>query len=121
MGERTMGSVQQETDFKIIFTKAALGEMKKFADAEALSYFRVSVLPGGCSGFKYEFNLVERPEVDDIIIEQENGLSVVVDPFSSSYLNGTLVHYTMSMQASGFTFQNPNSTAKCGCGSSFTA
>jgi len=56
-----------------------------------------------------------------MVIEQENGLKVVVDPFSMSYLNGTLVHYVMSMQASGFTFQNPNSTAKCGCGSSFAA
>jgi iron-sulfur cluster assembly accessory protein len=116
-----MDSVQQATDFNITFTKAALGEMKKFAEAENANYFRISVLPGGCSGFKYDFNLVDNPEEDDIVIEQENGLKVIVDPFSTSYLNGTLVHYVMSMQASGFTFNNPNSTAKCGCGSSFAA
>jgi len=117
----TMGLVQQEVDFKITFTKAALGEMKKFSEAEGVDYFRIAVLPGGCSGFKYDFNLIDNPEADDMVIEQENGLKVVVDPFSLSYLNGTLVHYVMSMQASGFTFQNPNSTAKCGCGSSFSA
>lgn len=116
-----MDSVQQATDFNITFTKAALGEMKKFAEAEHANYFRISVLPGGCSGFKYDFNLVDNPEEDDVVIEQENGLKVIVDPFSTSYLNGTLVHYVMSMQASGFTFNNPNSTAKCGCGSSFAA
>ena len=116
-----MDSVQQEVDFKITFTKAALGEMKKFAEAEGVNYFRIAVLPGGCSGFKYDFNLIDNPDADDVVIEQENELKVVVDPFSMSYLNGTLIHYVMSMQGSGFTFQNPNSTAKCGCGSSFAA
>ena len=114
-----MDSVQQESDVVLTFTKAALGEMKKFADKEGTDFFRISVLPGGCSGFKYDFTLVDNPEPDDMVLEQENGLKVVVDPFSSSYLNGTLVHYVMTMQSSGFTFQNPNSTAKCGCGSSF--
>ena len=56
-----MDSVQQEVDFKITFTKAALGEMKKFAEAEGVDYFRIAVLPGGCSGFKYDFNLIDNP------------------------------------------------------------
>ena len=116
-----MASVQQETDFSITFTKAALGEMKKYADLENSKFFRIGILPGGCSGFKYEFNIVDMPEEDDMVLEQENGTVVVVDPFSSSYLNGTLVHFTMSLQGSGFTFNNPNSTMKCGCGSSFSA
>jgi len=116
-----MDSVQQETEFNVTFTKAALGEMKKFAEAEGVNHFRIAVLPGGCSGFKYDFTLVDNPEPDDVVVEQENGLKVVVDPFSSSYLNGTLVHYVMDMMGSGFTFKNPNATAKCGCGSSFSA
>ena len=116
-----MDSAQQETDFDISFTKAALGEMKKYADQDNTNYFRISVLPGGCSGFKYDFSLITGPEEGDMVIAQENGVQVVVDPFSSSYLTGTLVHYVVSMQSSGFTFQNPNSTAKCGCGSSFSA
>ena len=72
-----MDSVQQATDFNITFTKAALGEMKKFAEAENANYFRISVLPGGCSGFKYDFNLVDNPEEDDVVIEQENGLRLL--------------------------------------------
>lgn len=116
-----MASALQETEFSITFTNTALAEMKKFSEAENAKYFRVSVLPGGCSGFKYDFNLIDAPESDDILIEQANGITVVVDPFSSMYLNGTLVHYTSNMMGSGFTFQNPNSTAKCGCGSSFAA
>ena len=116
-----MDSVQQENNFNITFTNAALGEMKKFAEKEGIDYFRISVSPGGCSGFKYNFNIIDNPEVDDMVIEQENGLKVVIDPFSSSYLDGTFVHYVMDMMGSGFTFKNPNATAKCGCGSSFSA
>jgi len=116
-----MDSVQQAADFSITFTNAALGEMKKFSEAENSEYFRISVLPGGCSGFKYNFNIIDNPEEDDVVVEQENGLKIVIAPFSSSYLNGTLVHYVIDMMGSGFTFKNPNATAKCGCGSSFSA
>jgi iron-sulfur cluster assembly protein len=115
-----MDSVQQDNDISVTLTKAALQELEMFSQIENTQYFRISVLPGGCSGFKYNFTLIENPEEDDIILEQSNGVKVVVDPFSSSYLNGTLVHYVKEMTRSGFTFQNPNATAKCGCGSSFT-
>lgn len=116
-----MDSVQQEVEVSVTLTKAALKELEMFSQIENTQYFRISVLPGGCSGFKYDFTLIENPEEDDIILEQSNGLKIVVDPFSSSYLHGTLVHYVKEMTRSGFTFQNPNATAKCGCGSSFTA
>lgn len=81
---------------------------------------RVAVLPGGCSGFKYGLNIEERPLDDDIILETQ-GLRVFVDVFSAQYLQGTVIDYVSSMQGSGFTFTNPNSTGGCGCGSSFTA
>lgn len=117
----TMDLVQQENNLGITFTSAALRELETFSQLENTQYFRISVLPGGCSGFKYDFSMIDNPEEDDIILEQSNGIKVVIDPFSSSYLNGTLVHYVKNMMGSGFTFQNPNATAKCGCGSSFTA
>jgi len=114
-------SVQQENEVSVTLTSAALRELEMFSQIENTQYFRISVLPGGCSGFKYDFNIINSPEEDDIVLEQSNGLKIVVDPFSSSYLDGTLVHYVKEMTRSGFTFQNPNATAKCGCGSSFTA
>jgi iron-sulfur cluster assembly accessory protein len=46
---------------------------------------------------------------------------VFVDPFSAQYINGVTIDYVSSMQGSGFTFKNPNSTGGCGCGSSFSA
>jgi len=99
-------------------------EVKKFMTAEGVSPdvggLRVSVQPGGCSGFKYSL-LIEDQAADDDTVLQQDGFRVFVDPFSMQYLNGVQIDYVTSMQGSGFTFKNPNSTGGCGCGSSFSA
>ena len=79
---------------------------------------RVSVLPGGCSGFQYGLNLEEQPREDDEVLVCE-GIRIFVDPFSAQYLQGTRIGYASSFQGSGFTFTNPNASGGCGCGSSF--
>lgn len=108
-------------NFTINFSESALAEMKSFAEKETTDYFRISVMPGGCSGFKYSFELIDTPEEDDIIVEQVNGVKAVVDPFSASYLNNVSVDYVSSMMGSGFKFDNPNASGGCGCGTSFSA
>ena len=57
---------------------------------------------------------------DDLVVET-NGLKLFVDPFSMQYLGGVEIDYVSTFQGSGFTFNNPNATGGCGCGSSFTA
>lgn len=108
----------------LTLTEKAAAEVAKFMEAEQLSGesagLRVSVLPGGCSGFKYSLNIEERSLEDDLVLESA-GVRVFVDGFSAQYLNGVTIDYTSSMQGSGFTFNNPNATGGCGCGSSFTA
>ncbi len=108
----------------LILTDKAAAEVVKFMQSEQLpgesAGLRVSVLPGGCSGFKYSLNIEERSLEDDLVLESA-GIRVFVDGFSAQYLNGVTIDYTSSMQGSGFTFNNPNSTGGCGCGSSFTA
>lgn len=108
----------------INLTENAAGEVLKFMDAEKVAPevggLRVSVLPGGCSGFKYSLNIEEKPLDDDMIIEVGR-IRIFVDGFSLPYLNGVKIDYVSSMQGSGFTFENPNSTGGCGCGSSFNA
>lgn len=108
----------------LTLTDKAAAEVVKFMEAEQLSGesagLRVSVLPGGCSGFKYSLNIEERSLEDDLVLESA-GVRVFVDGFSAQYLNGVTIDYTSSMQGSGFTFTNPNATGGCGCGSSFTA
>ena len=81
---------------------------------------RVSILPGGCSGFQYGLNIEEISEPDDEIFELQ-GIKIFIDPFSSQYLDGIEIDYTSSMMGQGFVFNNPNATGGCGCGSSFTA
>jgi len=108
----------------IHLTPKAVEEVLKFMVAEAVPSetggLRVSVLPGGCSGFKYSLNIEEQALDDDIVLEADR-VKIFVDGFSLPYLNGVRIDYASSMQGSGFTFENPNSTGGCGCGSSFNA
>ena len=120
-------SGMQETatpGFAINLSDRAADEVRKFLEAEKVpaetSGLRVAVLPGGCSGFKYSLNIEEQAGEDDLVFAV-NGVRLFVDGFSAQYLNGVGIDYVTSMQGSGFTFHNPNSSGGCGCGSSFTA
>jgi iron-sulfur cluster assembly accessory protein len=119
VGEQTQG-----TGVQVILTPKAIEEVLKFMAAEQVqpdvAGLRVSVLPGGCSGFKYSLNIEERPLEDDHVLSLDR-IRVFVDGFSLQYLNGVTIDYVTSMQGSGFTFSNPNATGGCGCGSSFNA
>src|SRR5215212_10546954 len=105
-------------------TENAATEIKKFmASEEGLpetAGLRVRVVPGGCSGFQYSLNIEEDSRQGDFLIEQQ-GIKLFVDMFSAQYLNGVVVDYTSNMMGSGFTFENPNATGGCGCGTSFSA
>ena len=122
-----MSSVDEQTQtsgIQILLTPRAVEEVLKFMTAEQVAPesagLRVSVLPGGCSGFKYSLNIEEHPIEDDHVIPV-SGVRVFVDGFSLQYLNGVTIDFVSSMQGSGFTFSNPNATGGCGCGSSFNA
>ncbi len=123
-----MSGIEQQqaptTGFALVITGRAAEEVQKFIAQEQVPVesagLRVSVLPGGCSGFKYSLNIEERALEDDIVADV-NGVRVFVDGFSAQYLTGVTIDYVTSMQGSGFTFSNPNATGGCGCGSSFTA
>jgi iron-sulfur cluster assembly accessory protein len=117
-------STTQQPDVMVVVSSVAATEVKKFMDAEGVTPevggLRVSVQPGGCSGFKYGLLIEDAPAEDDLVLSQE-GVKLFIDPFSAQYLNGVTIDYVTSMQGSGFTFKNPNATGGCGCGSSFTA
>ena len=117
-------STMNQPEVTLVMTPAAAVEVKKFMAAEnvapEMGGLRVSVQPGGCSGFKYSLLIEDKPADDDTIVEQE-GFKVFLDPFSMQYVSGVTVDYVTSMQGSGFTFKNPNATGGCGCGSSFSA
>lgn len=105
-------------------TAPAAEEIKKFFAAEddlpETAGLRVRVVPGGCSGFQYSLNVEEESKSGDFILDQ-HGIKLFVDMFSAQYLNGVQIDYTSNMMGSGFTFENPNATGGCGCGTSFSA
>ena len=117
-------SISTQPELAMTVTPVAGVEVKKFMDAEGVPYdvggLRVSVQPGGCSGFKYGLLIEDAPAEDDLVLDQGE-FRVFVDPFSAQYISGVTIDYVSSMQGSGFTFKNPNATGGCGCGSSFSA
>jgi iron-sulfur cluster assembly accessory protein len=117
-------STMNAPEVLVTITPAAGAEVGKFMQAENVAPevggLRVSVQPGGCSGFKYSLLIEDKPADDDTVIPQ-SGFNLFVDPFSMQYLSGVTIDYVTSMQGSGFTFKNPNATGGCGCGSSFSA
>jgi iron-sulfur cluster assembly accessory protein len=83
------------------------------------SVLRVSVEGGGCSGFQYKFDVQAAPAPDDIVIEQD-GAKVVVDPVSLQYMDGSALDYVNDLIGASFKIENPQATAACGCGTSFS-
>jgi iron-sulfur cluster assembly accessory protein len=80
---------------------------------------RVFITGGGCSGFQYGFTFDEIIADDDTALET-GGVTLLVDPMSLQYLVGSVVDYTEGLEGSRFVVNNPNATATCGCGSSFS-
>lgn len=104
----------------VILTEAAslhIKEMMKHNEEES-ALLRVSVKGGGCSGLSYGMGFDHEVNEDDLQLEQ-HGIKVLVDKESAAILQGTKIDYKESMMGGGFTIENPNAIASCGCGSSF--
>ncbi len=79
---------------------------------------RISVEGGGCSGFKYKYELTSKINNDDIQIEKD-GIKVLIDKISAPFLENSKIDYIEELGASYFEVKNPNASSKCGCGNSF--
>ena len=80
---------------------------------------RVAVEGGGCSGFQYQFDLVEAAEPDDLKVERD-GAAAVVDVVSLALLKGSVIDFVDELAGAEFKIRNPNATSSCGCGVSFS-
>jgi iron-sulfur cluster assembly accessory protein len=80
---------------------------------------RISVEGGGCSGFSYKFDLVGDRAADDVVIERA-GARVLIDPISLDYLAGSEIDFVDDLIGAAFKIKNPQATASCGCGTSFS-
>ena len=88
------------------------------AEGKALM-LRVSVEGGGCSGFQYQFDLVDAAQPDDLSIERD-GATALVDEMSLVLLKGSEIDFVDELAGAEFRIRNPNAKTSCGCGVSFS-
>ena len=104
----------------VVLSDAAAGKLADLVAAEnnpAIG-LRVYVYSGGCSGFRYGMMLEDQPSGEDVTVESK-GIKVYVDQQSTQYIAGSEIDYLDTLMGAGFTVNNPNAVAACGCGSSF--
>jgi iron-sulfur cluster assembly protein len=110
-------------DIKV--TDSAVKEFKKAlleSGSESDTFVRVSVQGGGCSGFMYGLGFVSEEDIkpEEDLIEDFNGIKLVVDKKSILYLDGVTIDWVEDLSQRGFKFDNPNAKKSCGCNKSFS-
>ena len=108
------------TQSPIKFTEGAINEVNRLVNEPGFNKslsLRIGVKGGGCSGLSYILNFDERAENDkDYEFE---GLHFIIDKAHELYLYGMEIDWQGGLNSRGFTFQNPNASKTCGCGTSF--
>jgi len=110
--------VEGDEDLKI--TEKAVERLKSILKEQNKEGYglRVSVVPGGCSGFQYSFDFENKNQEKDTVLEINN-VKFFFDEESTSMLKGATIDYVEGLQGAGFKISNPNATSTCGCGQSF--
>jgi iron-sulfur cluster assembly accessory protein len=108
-----------ETATVTLSERAAKRILKILSAEPGGTALRISVSGGGCSGFQYGFDLDAARAPDDIVVERD-GAVVLIDPVSLPYMGGAEVDFVDDLIGQSFQIHNPNATASCGCGTSFS-
>src|SRR3954468_12989149 len=104
----------------VTLSEAAARRIKALAQSEGRPVMlRVAVDGGGCSGFQYQFDLVDAAEADDLRIERD-GAAALVDVISLALLKGSEIDFVDELAGAEFRVRNPNAKSSCGCGVSFS-
>lgn len=118
--EESASDSQALTGKPVTLTERAAKQVKKIKTDENLEdglYLRVAVEGGGCSGLSYKLGLDHKTEED--VVFENFGVEIIVASKHLMYLEGIEIDYPDGLDARGFTFDNPNATDNCGCGTSF--
>jgi iron-sulfur cluster assembly accessory protein len=112
--------IDQQPTTVVSLTDAAVGKLAELTREETNPAIglRVYVYSGGCSGFRYGMMLEDAPTPEDRVLDV-SGIKVYVDGQSVDLLKGSQIDYVDTLMGAGFTVNNPNAVAACGCGSSF--
>ena len=111
-----------ESTLDLKLTETAIEQVKKLLarDNRQGHGLRVGVTDGGCSGHSYKLDFDKEQKPGDTVLEWY-GVKVYVDHVSAPFLQGMVIDYESGLYGGGFKFSNPNATATCGCGTSFSA
>jgi iron-sulfur cluster assembly accessory protein len=102
------------------FSPQAIHEIRRLMEEPGFdknNFLRIGVKGGGCSGLSYILGFDEKKETDEVF--ESNGLSFIMNPSHGIYLTGMQIHWEDGLNARGFSFNNPNASKTCGCGTSF--
>ena len=119
--EQLVTIAPRPTERAVTLTPGAVDKVRDLLAAEddpGLS-LRMAVRPGGCSGFSYEMFFDSDRGADDIV-EDFDGVAVLVDSQSAALLRGAVLDYQDGLMGAGFAINNPNVSRSCGCGNSFS-
>lgn len=105
----------------IILTDRAAKRISKILSKEPQgSVLRISVAGGGCSGFQYEYNLVQESPANDDLVLNNGDATVLIDALSQEFMQGAEIDFVDDLIGQSFQINNPNAVASCGCGTSFS-
>jgi iron-sulfur cluster insertion protein len=108
------------TTADVTLSPAAAARIRRIGDQEGRPVMlRVAVEGGGCSGFQYQFDLVDEAQDDDLRIERD-GVAALVDVVSLALLKGSEIDFVDELAGAEFRVRNPNAKSSCGCGVSFS-
>ena len=104
---------------EIEVTKSAQDHISEILKTENSSFFRITVLGGGCAGFQYKFDFSENIDDEDIVFDYKN-VKVLIDRTSIELIKGSKIDYVNELIGSSFKITNPQASSSCGCGTSFS-
>lgn len=108
------------TTTDVTLSPAAAKRIQAIGDREGRPVMlRVAVEGGGCSGFQYQFDLVDEAQPDDLTVERD-GAAALVDVVSLALLKGSEIDFVDELAGAEFRVRNPNAKSSCGCGVSFS-
>ncbi len=114
-----------DEDYQVVPVDVTITELATRKLQEILNFepgdvvLKVAVHRGGCSGYLYDMQIVDRPSKDDHQFGEYDGIEVAVSNFDSSWLEGMVIDFQDSLMGGGFKIENPNADKACGCGKSF--
>jgi len=112
-------SAAASTADAVSISASAAKRLNAILRGEEGAALRISVKGGGCSGFQYAFD-VDRVRAEDDFVATRDGATVVVDPVSLEMMKGAELDFVDDLMGQSFRVNNPNATASCGCGVSFS-